>query len=1154
MLLNPAHRPAWSRYLVAVVAVALGAAVRAALLETLGTRALFITFYPAVMLAALGGGLPGGLLATALSALTANFFWVEPVGQFFNRDPADWLAAGVFVISGSMISLVTQAMQHAQARAGQAEAQVKLAQERSRAEEELRRYKLLAEHSRDVILYLRRDDGRILEANAAAANVYGYTRDELQSLTIHELRVAGADAHSLTEGQMAEADASGILFEAVHRRKDGSTFPVEVSSQGATIGGTRTLVSVIRDITRRARAEEELRQQREWLRVTLASIGDAVVATGSDGRIAFLNPVAAALTGWNEREALGQPIQAVFRIVNEETHEPAEAIGKRVQRGGVVLSLANHAALVARDGREISVEGSAAPIPDAGGGVAGVVVVFHEVTEKRREQEALRAERERLRLALDASSSGIWEWDLGTNENFWSEELWKLYGLEPHSCTPSYETWRQVVIPEDRPAAELAVQEAARNGAELNVEFRVRGRGGAERWLMSRAQPQRDADGQIVRYIGIVLDISARKRAEEALRESEGKYRLLFQNSLDGILLISPDGRILSANSEACRILGRTEEEIVLEGRDGIADTADPRLKAALEERKRTGRFRGELVYKRKDGTKIPVELSSVAYQAKEGGTLSSVFFRDITERKSAEREREGFIEHLAAERELLNTVLSATPVGINLVRGSDLTYEWVNPAYQSFAPGKEMLGRSLQDVWPEIYPRLSELYRQVLETGETYQEVDREFHIRRSPDGPLEPRRFTWTLVRARLSGEQGWGVLNTVIETTERVLAEARLRQAQKAESLGVLAGGVAHDFNNLLVAVIGNASLAQEMLPSGNPAVKLLQRILEAGEALAQLTRQMLAYSGKGQFLVEPLNLSKLLPEMTSLAQRSIPKKVPLHLELDHHLPLVEADRGQLQQIILNLVVNAAEAIGSSEGLISVKAGIQDLDDQYVRNHPEAAELSFGEYVWLEVSDSGCGMDEATKAKIFDPFFSTKFVGRGLGLAAVAGIVRSHKGTVTVSSAPGKGSSFKVLLPASGRAPVAAPVHEARGALLGSGTILVVDDEEGVRTVTKTVLEWSGYQVLVAESGTAAIDTLKRHTGEIAAVILDLSMPVMSGTETLLELRKIRPEIKILITSGYSEAETMRQFQGQRVSGFVQKPYTPRGIAEKVKACLG
>jgi len=298
---------------------------------------------------------------------------------------------------------------------------------------------------------------------------------------------------------------------------------------------------------------------------------------------------------------------------------------------------------------------------------------------------------------------------------------------------------------------------------------------------------------------------------------------------------------------------------------------------------------------------------------------------------------------------------------------------------------------------------------------------------------------------------------------------------------------------------------------------------------------------------------LNLSALIPDMSGLVSQSVPSKIALRFDLANDLPPIEADRGQLQQVFVNLMINAAEAIGNCEGLITVRTAAQDVDESYVRLHPEVASLPPGRYACLEVRDSGCGMDDATRAKIFEPFFSTKFMGRGLGLAAVAGVVRGHRGGITVSSAPGQGSCFTVLFPAVVRT-AAEPRASARYATLqGCGAVLVVDDEQVVRDLTKSALEHYGYTVLLAGSGLAAIDVFKRYPGEIALVILDLSMPNMGGAETLPQLRKIRPEVKVVVSSGYAQDEAMAVFQGQQVAGFVQKPYTAAGIAEKVKLAL-
>jgi PAS domain S-box-containing protein len=385
------------------------------------------------------------------------------------------------------------------------------------------------------------------------------------------------------------------------------------------------------------------------------------------------------------------------------------------------------------------------------------------------------------------------------------------------------------------------------------------------------------------------------------------------------------------------------------------------------------------------------------------------------------------------------------------------------------------------------------------------------------------------------------------TITDITENKRIEQLLRDAQKLESIGLLAGGIAHDFNNLLVGVIGSASLALDRVPPDGSAFELLNGILKTGEQLAQLTRQMLAYAGKGRFVIEPVNLSELIPKMCSLVQPSIPKKIELRLDLDPDLLPIEGDKGQIQQVLMNLVINAAEAIGSDTGLITVKTGIQEVEDRSAAGPPP------GKYVFLEVCDTGCGMDDAIKAKIFDPFFSTKFIGRGLGLAAVSGIVRGHKGAITVTSALGEGTRFTVLFPVPECVVAASPVAVGRTNLVGRGTVLVADDEEVVRQTARKALEQYGYHVLLADSGLAAIDVFKRHDGEITLVILDLSMPGMGGEEALPELRKIRRDVKIVVSSGYSEAETMRLFAHHRVSGFLQKPFTPTRLAETVKSAI-
>jgi PAS domain S-box-containing protein len=389
---------------------------------------------------------------------------------------------------------------------------------------------------------------------------------------------------------------------------------------------------------------------------------------------------------------------------------------------------------------------------------------------------------------------------------------------------------------------------------------------------------------------------------------------------------------------------------------------------------------------------------------------------------------------------------------------------------------------------------------------------------------------------------------------DITERKRFNDRLQQTQKLESLGVLAGGIAHDFNNLLTGIMGNSSIVLDDLPSSSPVRENLEAVLKASERAALLTRQLLAYAGKGRFVVEHLNLSDLVREITNLLQTSIPRTVELQLHLKNDLPSIEGDAAQIQQLIMNLVINAAEAVeeGKTETVLIVTR-LEQVTQSDINQMISPNGALPGHYVTLEVRDSGCGMDGVTLSRIFDPFFTTKFTGRGLGLAAVLGMVRGHKGALQVESAPGKGSSFKVLFPVGAGSPANVDRSVPEKSLTGDETVLVIDDEDTVRQTAKSALESYGYRVRVAANGKEGVRIFQELNHEIAAVLLDMTMPVMSGEEALVRLKNIRPDIRVVLSSGYDEADATRRFTGKGLAGFVQKPYTAACLAETMKIAL-
>jgi len=385
------------------------------------------------------------------------------------------------------------------------------------------------------------------------------------------------------------------------------------------------------------------------------------------------------------------------------------------------------------------------------------------------------------------------------------------------------------------------------------------------------------------------------------------------------------------------------------------------------------------------------------------------------------------------------------------------------------------------------------------------------------------------------------------------ERLKLETRMLHAQRLESLGVLAGGIAHDFNNLLVGILGNADLALMEMQRGAPGRERIKDIRTAGLRASELTGQMLAYSGKGKFVVEPLDPNSVITEMSQLLRVATSKRCSLRYDLAEDLPQIEADVAQIRQVVMNLITNASEAIGDRSGIISVRTGIVDADSDYV-DRLGAESLTPGRYVFLEVSDDGCGMDEATRKRIFEPFFTTKFTGRGLGLAGVLGIVKGHRGAMLVYSEPNKGSTFKVLLPAASgdAAPgVERTQNEDEAPWKGTGKVLVVDDDPTAREVIAAVLTHAGFSVIAAEDGLAGVEAFKQLASEFVLVLLDMTMPRLSGEGTFRKLRSIRADVPVILMSGYNEMDVTNRFVGTGLAGFLQKPFRVAELLELVRS---
>jgi PAS domain S-box-containing protein len=550
----------------------------------------------------------------------------------------------------------------------------------------------------------------------------------------------------------------------------------------------------------------------------------------------------------------------------------------------------------------------------------------------------------------------------------------------------------------------------------------------------------------------------------------------------------------------------------------------------------------------------MPVEINSRVLDY-EGRQVYFSIIRDITERKRAEAA-------LRESEERLRLALSAAKQGLydlNVQTGDAV----VTPEYArmlGYAPEEfiETNAKWIERLYPDDRVPVADTYRAYVSGALPEYRV--EFRQR------TETGDWKWILSIGKIVEYDASGnplrMLGTHTDITDRKRAEEerldlerRLLHAQKLESLGILAGGIAHDFNNLLMAVLGNLDLALRKVSPVSPARANLEQSAQAARRATDLTRQMLAYSGKGRFIVKAMDLSELVDENTHLFRASVARTATLDVRLDRSLPPIEADAGQVQQVIMNLITNASEAIGDMSGTITVATGVQECDAQCLKRSRIEDVPSAGRFVYLEVSDTGCGMNDQTQQRLFDPFFTTKAPGRGLGMSAILGIVRGHGGAIFVESAAGKGTTIRILFPAVAgtRAEhdvaTGARAREAAAPAM-SGTVLVVDDEEIVRMVCKEMVESLGLQVLTAVDGRDAVDLFTKHADSISHVILDLSMPNMDGMAAFTELVRIKPGIKVILSSGFDEKDSLQRLPGPGPAGFIQKPYSLKNLRDALE----
>jgi two-component system cell cycle sensor histidine kinase/response regulator CckA len=626
-------------------------------------------------------------------------------------------------------------------------------------------------------------------------------------------------------------------------------------------------------------------------------------------------------------------------------------------------------------------------------------------------------------------------------------------------------------------------------------------------------------------------------------------YRLVVQNAPDyAIFTMDLEGIIRTWNPAAARIMGYSEAEIVGQTA-ALIFTAEDRAAGIPEREMRAAREAGKAEdvrwHLRKDGSRFWANGIMTALNDDSGRCVGlAKIVSDATQRKQME-------DALRQSEQRFRQAIEQLPLSTQIVAPDGRLLQ-VNHASEA------LLGLTVE----ELRERNLFQVEQLAATGVTGL-LQRAFAGEAVTGQPV-----CYVPARGPRAGETIWietlaypvkdetGQVKEVVvvqaDVTERRYAEDALRHTQKLESIGVLAGGIAHDFNNMLTGIMGNTALALRE-PSIGQARPFLDEVILAAERAAQLTRELLAYAGKARVYAQTIDLRKALPELSRLVQAAMSKKVSVQFDLDATCPAIEADLGQLQQLVMNLVLNAADAYGTETGTVVVRSRCKDVTADYLRRHFASYELPPGRYVCLEVEDTGVGMDDETQRRIFDPFFTTKFLGRGLGLSAVLGIVRAHHGGLQLTSAPGKGTTFTVLLPASAAPAPAVESASPAETLGGNGVVLVVEDEGAVRRVAKVGLEAYGYTVTLAENGREGLEQLERLAGRVDLVLLDLAMPVMDGEETMGEIQRLYPDVPVVIITGLGDFDALNQLRGLGISGFLEKPFNPDQLAKEVRRAM-
>jgi PAS domain S-box-containing protein len=1000
---------------------------------------------------------------------------------------------------------------------------------RKRTEDALRasqeRYRRITEAVTDYIYTVRIQDGRVVETRhgPGCVAVTGHTTEELAADPYLWYRMVAEDDRPAVEAQARRLLAGESMPPLEHRllRKDGAVRWVRNTPvlHHDAHGRFVAYDGLIQDITEQRSAEDALRRSEQRYRLLFDSITDVLLVhrVGPDlmpGRLLEVNDVACRVFGLSRDELLAlSPVD----LEGPEARADAPAIVARMMAGEVVSF---ERTATTREGRHVPFE-IHSRVFDLEGRPA-IISLARDITERKRAEEALRDSEELYRTLAETSPDMIFVVDREGYIRYVNSVAARQFSASADALLGR--RLDEVYDPQTAQQHMDAILEVIRSGKTLYHET-VDHLPGGSRWIDAHLSPVQNRAGEIVAVQGVSRDITERRRAEEALRESEERYHQLFELESDAIVLVdSQTGQILEVNAAAVELYGYSREEWLRMGHTDVSAEPDQTRRAALEHHTRVPvRW-----HRKKDGTVFPVEITGRHFE-RQGRSVHVAAIRDITERKLAE-------ENLAAERERLAVTLASIGDGV-IATDTEGCVRIVNRAAEQLTgwSQREAIGRPLD----EVFQLMDQTTRQpcegparkVLATGGV---VDLGSHL--LPVGEAGTARLiAHSAAPIRDAHGQIIGVVVAFHDVTEKQRLEQQLRQTQKLESIALLAGGIAHDFNNILTGILGNVSLARSLVAEEG---KASERLIEAERAALRaqdLTQQLLTFSKGGAPIRRPARLEPLVREAVTFALRG--SSVGVEFALAEGLWPAEVDPGQVNQALGNIVLNAVQAMPTG-GTLRVRA------ENTVLELGNPFSLAAGEYVAIAVTDTGIGMSASLLSRIFDPFFTTKQKGNGLGLTTTYSIVQGHHGHVAVESQLGLGSTFTVYLPATTKAIEEREQTEAP-LRAGQGRVLVMDDEPMVRDLAAEILTSNGYTVECARDGCEAVEIFRRATlagAPFDAVIMDLTVAGgMGGREALPHLREIDPHVRAIVSSGYSNDPIMANYHEHGFRAVLVKPYT-------------